>query len=93
MRLTETKATFSKAPAAPDSAEPLTDLPAEESRALVPVTPVTADGRDRSSHYRSAPFLAHLIATKDQHPQTRERRRVEPRDAVAAYRSIAALIQ
>jgi hypothetical protein len=93
MRVIETKATFPKAPAASDSVEPLTDLPAEESRALVPVTPVTADSRDLSPHYRPAAFLAHLIATKDQHPQTRERRRVEPHDAVTAYRTVAALVQ
>jgi hypothetical protein len=33
----------------------------------------------------SAPFLAHLIATVQQAPQTRERRRCEPGDAVARY--------
>jgi hypothetical protein len=34
-----------------------------------------------------AGFLAHLIATARQMPQTRERRRAEPEDAIAAYRS------
>jgi hypothetical protein len=40
---------------------------------------VKAGGRSR------ADFIAHLIATSAQAPQTRARRRAEPRDAVAAY--------
>ena len=32
-----------------------------------------------------APFLAQLIATKMQAPQTRARRRAEPTEAIAAY--------
>jgi len=40
---------------------------------------------------RSAPsFLAHLIATRIGLPQTRERRRAEPTEAVAAYRTTSA---
>jgi hypothetical protein len=35
---------------------------------------------------RPAAFLAHLIAVKQSHPQTRERRRAEPAEAVNAYR-------
>ena len=63
-----------------------------ESRALVPVTPVTAthEPTPARDHCR-ATFLAHLIATKDQLPQTRERRRAEPEDAIAAYRAVAML--
>jgi hypothetical protein len=41
-------------------------------------------------HYH-VPFLAQLVATKDGHPQTRERRRAEPNVALAAYRATAAL--
>src|SRR5215471_12713478 len=37
-------------------------------------------------HYH-VPFLAQLVATKDGHPQTRERRRAEPNVALAAYRT------
>jgi hypothetical protein len=33
----------------------------------------------------TAPFLAHLIATQQQMPQTRQRRRAEPEDAFAVY--------
>ena len=36
----------------------------------------------------SVPFLAHLIATKRDFPQTRERRRAEPREATAAYENV-----
>ena len=35
-------------------------------------------------------YLAHLIATKDKLPQTRERRRAEPADAIAAYAAATA---
>ena len=38
-------------------------------------------------------FLAQLIATKEQHPQTRERRRADPTDVLAAYRAAAALTE
>ena len=61
-----------------------------EGRALVTLLSV-----DQSSQliagYGSAPFLAQLVATKDQNPQTRERRRAEPDMASAAYRAAAAL--
>ena len=57
---------------------------------LVPV--VHAPQVERGSHPNShhyAPFLAQLVATKQGHPQTRERRRVEPHEALAAYRRTA----
>ena len=63
--------------------------PAGESRALIAVTPAAA-ASEPSTSYRQAAFLAHLIATKDQLPQTRERRRAEPGEAIAAYRAVAA---
>ncbi len=65
------------------------DAPAPESRALVVTAPPAAPRT--SPVYRQAAFLAHLIATKDQAPQTRERRRAEPSEAIAAYRSAGAL--
>jgi len=61
-----------------------------ESRALVSLAPLP-DAPEIQTGYRNAAFLAHLIATKDQHPQTRERRRAEPNEALAAYRATAAL--
>ena len=78
-------AAFSPGNAAPEP----TEQPAA-SHALIPLAPV-ADAHEPHSVMRQAPFLAQLIATKDQHPQTRERRRAEPADAVAAYRAAIAL--
>ena len=66
--------------------------PAEDrtkSRALVVVEAPVA--RELPSVHRQAAFLAHLIATKGRHPQTRARRRAEPNEALAAYRAVAAL--
>ena len=40
-----------------------------------------------------AAFLAQLIATKGQAPQTRARRRAEPAEALAAYRKVAGLVR
>ncbi len=60
-----------------------------ECRALVAVHPAAAPARP--ARRAAAPFLAQLIAVKDQHPQTRDRRRAEPQDALAAYASTAAL--
>ena len=66
-----------------------------ESRALVvlapPPSPTVPTG------YRQAPFqvpfLAHLLAVKGQHAQTRERRRADPHDAIAAYRTTDNLVR
>ena len=54
--------------------------------ALVPLFPVVRpDARIQSGSRARADFVAHLIATSAQAPQTRARRRAEPGDAVAAY--------
>ena len=74
--------------AAPRGDEP--QAPAEASRALVALSPMLA-ASDAPAAFRDAPFLVQLLAMKDQHPQTRERRRAEPHEALAAYRSTAAL--
>jgi hypothetical protein len=63
-----------------------------ESRALVALAPPPPTAAVPAG-YRQAPFLVHLLATKDQHAQTRERRRAEPHEAVAAYRTTAALMR
>lgn len=65
--------------------------PQDHSRALVVQSPV-AESSAAMAH-RQAAFLAHLIAMKDQHPQTRERRRADPDEAIAAYRAVAAMPQ
>ena len=49
------------------------------SNALVPLAPTDRDsGRLRASRRPNADFIAHLIATAAQAPQTRARRRAEP---------------
>jgi hypothetical protein len=63
---------------------------ASESRALIALSRTTHHF-ERMGGCHHAPFLAQLVATKDQHPQTRERRRAEPKVALAAYRATAAL--
>jgi hypothetical protein len=59
------------------------------SRALVSVsqTAPAASGAPVSRR-GNAPFLAHLIATARQAPQTRVRRRAAPADAAAAYAAL-----
>ena len=74
----------------PDDAEPAQTEQVAANRALVALTPAAAAHRGPEP-YRQAPFLAHLLATKDQHPQTRERRRAGADEALAAYHTTAAL--
>ena len=74
----------------PRDAEPAPAEQAAASRALVALSPAAAR-HDAPETYRQAPFLAQLLAMKDQHPQTRERRRAEPNEALAAYRATVAL--
>ena len=66
--------------------------PQNESRALVPLAP-RRERRAPSGGQRQAPFLAHLLAVKDRHAQTRDRRRASPREAISAYRATAALVR
>lgn len=63
---------------------------AEPGRALVTIALQPAG--ELAPNYRQATFLAQLIATRDHAPQTRERRRAEPMEALAAYRATAALV-
>ena len=56
------------------------------STALIPVTASDAAASPGDVGGRpGANFLAQLIATAAQAPQTRARRRVEPEEAIAAY--------
>ena len=64
--------------------------PASEARALVTLAAPAATA-SRPLCRRQAPFLAHLIATQQQFPQTRARRRAEPEQAILAYRTMAEL--
>jgi hypothetical protein len=62
------------------------------SHALVVLAPAEIPATPPTS-YREAEFLAHLIATKDQLPQTRQRRRAEPSEAIAAYSAANSLTE
>jgi hypothetical protein len=91
MRVGEiSKATIRRAGMMPVGGDTAPDGPAAGSRALVALTPAAAS-QETPQGYRQAAFLAQLLAIKDQHPQTRERRRAEPGEAIAAYRATAAL--
>lgn len=65
------------------------EAPASQSRALVVIEPAVAV--QPTPIFREAAFLAHLIATKEHAPQTRERRRAEPGEAISAYRAAMAM--
>ena len=45
--------------------------------------------RHAIAHRTEADFIAHLIATAVQAPQTRTRRRADPADATAAYGALS----
>jgi len=62
---------------------------AAAGRALVPTTLVSGSARGGTDRRPAAAFLAHLIATALQAPQTRARRRAEPDAASAAYTILA----
>ncbi len=56
------------------------------SRALVPLAASVRAAPDNGVLGRTrADFLAQLIATVEQAPQTRTRRRADPQDAITAY--------
>jgi hypothetical protein len=64
--------------------------PEADCRALVPLD--TTPLRERPAPCRHSAFLAHLIATREQHPQTRTRRRAEPAEALRAYAAMARMV-
>jgi hypothetical protein len=55
--------------------------------ALVPVGPTVYQATRLAIARPDANFVAHLIATAERLPQTRELRRAAPADALSAYRS------
>jgi hypothetical protein len=60
-------------------------------RALVPTTSSRSGEGDLKRPQPCAAFLAQLIATAQQAPQTRARRRAEPADARAVYTAATAV--
>lgn len=60
------------------------------SNALVAIVPTEhTDANLRATNRPHADFIAHLIATSDQAPQTRARRRAEPSAAIAVYGAVS----
>ena len=65
------------------------EAPAAASRALIAIeAPAASERTPRATRHPAAGFLAQLIATQMQAPQTRARRRAEPEEATAVYRSM-----
>jgi hypothetical protein len=63
----------------------------ESGRSPVVLGPAVEDAYPHAHYSRpTAAFLAHLIATALQAPQTRQRRRAEPQDAAVLYATAAA---
>ncbi len=60
-------------------------------RALVPVS--VSQPQACANPRQAAPFLAQLIATRAQAPQTRVHRRAEPAEAIARYRAVAGMLK
>ena len=90
MRISRIGAGETAAPAR-HSAPSHADEPSE-SRALVAIEPAAPHASPRAlTRHPAAPFLAQVIATHLQAPQTRARRRAEPEEAIAAYRSVSGI--
>lgn len=71
------------------SSSPRREARTASTRALIPLEPVgSSDTLLRTRP--QAGFLAHLIATREQLPQTRERRRAEPQEVIAVYAAAVA---
>ncbi len=62
------------------------------SRALIPLSPARSSEGVQTAARQPANFLAHLIATGQALPQTRERRRAEPNVAAAIYAAARATV-
>jgi hypothetical protein len=95
VRGTTSPAVISGTPAGPRIVAPDRSAESESAapgRALVAVAPVSRPEAPTPIARRvaSAAFLAQLIATREQLPQTRERRRAEPGHAVNIYAATSA---
>jgi hypothetical protein len=58
------------------------------SAALVPVATAERRASGSTNTRPSADFLAQLIAVAQKAPQTRQRRRIAPHEAIAAYQAL-----
>ncbi|OQW52568.1 hypothetical protein [Candidatus Raskinella chloraquaticus] len=65
----------------------------ESGHALIAVEPPIAISSCRPAHRHGVSALvAQLLATRDQLPQTRDKRRVEPAQAVAFYQAVGTFL-
>jgi hypothetical protein len=73
-----------------DGARPVSAQEAQRvGTALVPITTMESRSPATRSHSRSSvDFLAQLIAAYGKAPQTRQRRRAERQEAIAAYQAV-----
>ena len=62
-------------------------------RALVSLEADAYDAHPRRSLQRVSTFITQLIATAGHLPQTRERRRADPDEVIAAYRATVERLQ
>jgi hypothetical protein len=69
-----------------------TDLPSS-SRALVTIAAETHDAHPHRPIQRVASFITQLIANAARVPQTREHRRADPAEVIAAYRATVERLQ
>lgn len=74
---------------------PSADTKASASRALVAIDPIAtrANVQQRPAPRSSAAFLAQVIATAGNFPQTREKRRLDPEEAVRLYVAAQSRVQ
>jgi hypothetical protein len=63
------------------------------SRALIRLVHPARETRIHRSIDRASNFLAHLLATRLQLPQARERRRADPDEVIAAYQATIARLR
>ena len=87
MRIVGTSLSVSTVTPPITSRTPDTAASEEPGRALIVVEAPRPSER-ASTRHPSAPFVAHLLATRMQAPQTRARRRAEPEEAISVYRSM-----
>jgi hypothetical protein len=80
-----TSASSRMRPIAPETTTAKAEESTSSCRALIPLSPVRHSERTQTVVRQPANFLAHLIATEQAIPQTRERRRVDPQIAAATY--------
>ena len=75
-----------------ETPRPKAIAPIAAGHAIVPVAPANPAEKSRAASLQraSAPYLAHLIATSEGLPQTRERRRATHGEAVASYAQASA---